>query len=100
MTTTEDPTKGATNDPKREALVRDIVDLIVDAVNLRHKNKGEITAETALVASGLDLDSLDILEIVVAIENRYQIKVQDANEGKQIFQNIGTIADFVQAKTA
>ena len=83
----------------REKLVREIVDLIVEAVNLRHKNKDEITSDTPLVSAGLDLDSLDILEIVVAIENRYKVKIQDADEGKMIFQNIGTIADFVQAKT-
>ena len=83
--------------PPREQLVREIVDLIVEAVNLRHKNKAEIQDDTALMGAGLDLDSLDLLEIVVALENRFQVKVKDAESGKKIFQNIGTIADFVQA---
>jgi acyl carrier protein len=84
----------------REALIKDIVDLVFTSVNLRHKNRDEVSADTPLVESGLNLDSLDILEIVVAIENRYQVKITDGAEGRRIFQNIGTIADFVQAKTA
>lgn len=84
----------------RAALVRNIAETIVEAVNLRHKNVDEITAETALMETGLELDSLDMLEVVVAVENRFGVKVADADEGKRVFRTIGTIAAFVEAKDA
>jgi len=84
---------------ERSQLVPEIVDLIVEAVNLRHKDKTQITESTALTGTGLELDSLDILEIVVAVEKRFGVKISSADEGKQVFQTIGTIADFVQSKT-
>ncbi len=80
----------------RQSLFKDVVDTIVNAVNLRHVNKEEITEATALVETGLQLDSLDMLEIVVAVEQRYKLKVNNAEDGKRIFRNIGTIVDFVQ----
>lgn len=84
----------------RAALVRNIAETIVEAVNLRHKNLDEITGETALMGSGLELDSLDMLEVVVAVENRFGVKVADAEQGKRVFRTIGTIAEFVEAKDA
>ena len=76
----------------------ELVDLILDSVNLRHKDRSQITRSTTLVGDGLGLDSLDILEIVVAVEKKYGIKVEGSEEGKMIFKNIGTLSDFVQNK--
>jgi acyl carrier protein len=87
------------NTTTRDQLVSDIIDLILESVNLRHKNKSEINSATPLMNSGLGLDSLDILEVVVALEKRFNVKIANSEEGKQIFQNIGTIADFVEAKS-
>ena len=84
----------------RVTLVRDIAQTIVEAVNLRHKNLDDITGETALMGAGLELDSLDMLEVVVAVETRFGVKIADADEGKRVFRTIGTIAEFVEAKDA
>ena len=83
---------------QRETKVREVVDMVVEAVNLRHKDKTQITAETALVGTGLSLDSLDILEIVVAVEKRFGVQINGADEGKKIFQTIGTLTDFIAEK--
>lgn len=77
----------------------EVVDLILDSVNLRHKDKNQIHASTALVGEGLGLDSLDILEIVVAVEKKYGVRVQGAEEGKEIFRSIGSLTDFIQKKS-
>jgi acyl carrier protein len=80
------------------ALQGELVDLILTSVNLRHKDRSQITSQTSLVGEGLGLDSLDILEIVVAVEKKYGIKISGAEEGTHIFQNIGTLTAFVQTK--
>jgi acyl carrier protein len=38
---------------------------------------------------------VDILEIVVAIEHKYKVKVKDADVGRKYFTSIGGIADFI-----
>lgn len=80
---------------QKEQLVSEISSLIVNAVNLHHVNKDELGAETSLRTGGLELDSVDILEVIVSIEQHYGIKVADAETGKKYFRTIGGIADFV-----
>jgi acyl carrier protein len=79
-------------------LIGQVIDVIVDAVNLRHVDKSTIGPETSLTQGGLGLDSVDILEVVVAVEQKFGVKVKDAESGKANFQTIGTIANFVLSK--
>lgn len=81
--------------PQRQQLVDEVTTLIIEAVNLHHLNRAEINADTTLGKGGLNLDSVDILEIVVSIEQRFKVKVQDADAGKKVFASIGGIADFI-----
>jgi acyl carrier protein len=82
---------------QRSDLVLEIIDLVVSSLNLHFLDKSSITADTTLMAGGIGLDSVDILEIVVAVEQRYGVKIQNAQQGQEVFKNIGTIADFVLA---
>jgi len=48
---------------------------------------------------GLGLDSLDVLELAVALEYRYGFQLQlDAEEGRRVFTNIKSLAEFVDEK--
>lgn len=79
----------------RDQLVREIRQLIVDSVQLQHIPVDQITADTTLFGEGLGLDSVDVLEVVVAVERCYGVKVRDAKSGQQIFRSVGSIADFI-----
>ncbi len=46
---------------------------------------------------GLELDSIDSLEIVVALSNEFSVEIGD--DDMMIFQSINTIADFIREKT-
>ncbi len=80
---------------EKEALTKEVKNLIVRAVNLHHLDPDEITAGTPFGPDGLNLDSVDILEIVVAVEQRYKVKVKDADIGRRSFRSAGDIADFI-----
>lgn len=84
----------------RQTVVSEVIDTIVNAVNLQHLDRSTIGAETPLTAGGLGLDSVDILEIVVAVEHRFRLKVGDPDTGRRYFKTIGTIADLVQLRAA
>jgi acyl carrier protein len=82
----------------RAELVEEVKTLILDAVQMKHVDRATIHADTSLRNGGLELDSVDILEVVIAIEQRYQVKVDDAEAGRAHFRTIGTIADFVESQ--
>lgn len=81
-------------DPSRER-IEEVVNLIIDSLNLKHLNSGEMNADTFLYGGGLELDSIDVLELVVAIEQKYRVKIENSQQGKEIFKTIGSIAQFI-----
>ncbi len=81
-----------------QQMVKEIAEVICQAVNLGHLNTSEMVSDTALMDGGMGLDSVDVLEAVLAIEHHFDIKIENAEEGKKHFHTLGTIADFVQSK--
>jgi acyl carrier protein len=79
-------------------LIPEITNLILQSVNLKHMKAEDISPDLPLTKDGLNLDSVDVLEVVVAIEQKYKVKVKDADVGRKYFQTIRGIADFVQAE--
>lgn len=47
----------------------------------------------------LGLDSIDALQLTVAIEKQYGISIQDANLARAIFQNLGTLRDWLRRQS-
>jgi acyl carrier protein len=47
---------------------------------------------------GLGLDSVDALQIVVALDKHYGLKISDADAAREILQNIATIAAAIRQK--
>lgn len=79
----------------REEVFHEVRNIIVGAVNLQHLDLETMTPETSLRDGGLELDSIDILEVVVAVEQHFNVKVGDAETGKKYFRTIGGVTDFV-----
>ena len=79
---------------QKDNLVFEIKGLLIELLNLHHLNPDELTADT-LLHDDLGLDSIDILEIVVCIENRYGIKIENAEKGKEILRSLGSISSFI-----
>jgi len=46
---------------------------------------------------GLGLDSLDAVELVVVIQKHFGILIKDMAKGREVFQSISTLADFIQS---
>ena len=55
----------------------------------------DIDEHEALFGDGLGLDSIDALELIVLLEKKYGIKLDNPAEGKKIFTNVAAIADYV-----
>lgn len=77
----------------------EIKSLIVDALQLEDIGPAEIDSDEPLFGGGLGLDSIDALELGVAIRQRYGIKIETVNdEVKAHFTNVRSLAKFIQAQ--
>jgi acyl carrier protein len=81
-----------------EQLLEEVIALVVESVNLRQIDRAMLGADTSLRKGGLELDSVDILEVIVAIEHKFGVKVDDAAMGEKHFRTLGAIADFVASQ--
>jgi acyl carrier protein len=72
--------------------------LIVEKLRLENVKPEEIQDEMPLFGEGLGLDSIDALELVVALEKEFGIKITDEEVGVKVFQNLNALAAFIQEK--
>ena len=79
----------------RQTLLKEVVQLVVDAVNLRGISVDDVTENTPIIGEGLGLDSVDILEVLVNIEQKYDVKIKSADEGQKIFHSVGSVVDYL-----
>ena len=80
-----------------EALMADLKIQIIDALNLKHLKPEDIGDDQPLFVEGLGLDSIDALELIVLMQQRYGIKISDPKEGPQIFKSVKAMAEFITA---
>ena len=82
-------------------LVLEIKDLIIEALGLEDISAQDIGDEQTLFGEGLGLDSVDALELGLAIQKKYGIKIDaDAKDTRNHFSNVASLAAFVTAKRA
>jgi acyl carrier protein len=81
---------------------RELADLLVESLNLEGTDPGDIDPEAPLFNTGLGLDSIDALELALAISKRYGFQLRSDNEdNRQIFASLRALAAHVQQhKTA
>jgi acyl carrier protein len=81
------------------ALQQEIAQLIVDTLNLEDVDATQIPVDQPLFGEGLGLDSVDALELALALQKRYDIRIaSDSKDARQHFATIASLADFVAAQ--
>ena len=80
-----------------DALKQELKEKIIAVLNLEDVSASDINNTDPLFGEGLGLDSFDALELIVLLDKDYGIKLTDPKEGKNIFQSIDTMADYVTA---
>ena len=75
----------------------DLKKLIIDSLALEEITPDDIKDDEPLFGSGLGLDSIDALELGMALKKKYHIDLgDDKEENKKHFYSVKTIADFVK----
>jgi len=76
-------------------LKKDIKELIITSLNLGEMSPDEIVDDAPLFQEGLGLDSIDALELAVAIERKYRVTIPDEAVGKKVFSSVSALAQYV-----
>ena len=79
-----------------EELIEKLKVQIIEQLNLEDMEPEDIDAEEPLFGTGLGLDSIDALELIVLLEKEYGIKIQNPKDGQKIFYSIKSMAEFIQ----
>ncbi len=81
-----------------EQLKQEIKEMIVERLGLEGMKPSEIDSDAPLFGDGLGLDSIDSLELVLGIEKKYGVKIQDEELGRQVLASVTSLAAFVAQK--
>jgi acyl carrier protein len=82
---------------KRKIVIDTFKNELIRRLNLPY-SADDLHEDIALLGAGLGLDSLDALEIVLCIENSFNIKIPDQNIS--VLRSINTVVDYVLEQQA
>jgi acyl carrier protein len=74
--------------------------MIVEELHLDGTEPDTISDTAPLFGDGLGLDSLDALQLAVAVEEHFSVRIADESEGKLAFASVDALAEFISAKRA
>jgi len=83
-----------------DKLMSDLKSQIVAQLNLQDVKPQDIGDDQPLFVEGLGLDSIDALELIVLLQQQYQIKLSNSDEGPKVFRTVRTMAEYITAHKA
>lgn len=83
------------------AAERELAQLLVESLNLEDVEAGAIDPEAPLFNTGLGLDSIDALELALAISKHYGFQLRsDSDENRRIFASLRALSAHVETSKA
>ncbi len=79
---------------------RELAELIIKFCNVEDVSPQDIPADAPLIGpdSPFGLDSLDAVEVVVAVQKTYGVRIGGKDSGREVLQSLKTLADFIRLK--
>ncbi len=84
-----------------EQLNQEIKQLIIDTLNLEGIGRDDIDTDAPLFGDGLGLDSIDALELGLAVKSRYNVVLSaESQEIRRHFFSVATLSAYIQSQSA
>lgn len=80
---------------EKAALANELKELIIKSLKLEDVKPDEIDLDAPLFGTGLGLDSIDALELLVAVEKKYGVRIPDEDVGKEAFASVNALAAYI-----
>lgn len=77
-------------------LHQELKTLIVETLNLEDVSPEDIADDEPLFGGGLDLDSIDALELVLHLEKTYGIKIRNSEASREALRTVDTLARYIE----
>ena len=78
-----------------EKLINELKVKIVEVLNLMDVRPEDIDEDAQLVGGELEIDSIDVLEMVIMIEKDYGVRIDSRELGVKVFATLGTLAEYI-----
>lgn len=78
-----------------DELLYPVKQMIIDALRIEGMTPDEIENDAPLFGEGLGLDSIDALQLVVAMEKEFGVVVPDAATGAKVFASVRSMAAYI-----
>ncbi len=83
------------------SLENELKQLIIDALDLEDIQVEDIDSHEPLFNEGLGLDSIDALELGLAIRKKYDVRIdQEQDDVVKIFTSVSSLAKFIESERA
>ena len=79
-------------------LLQELSETVIETLQLEDVSASEITRETTFFQGGLGLDSIDVLELVVAVEQRWGVRIDSKELGQKVMVSMGALVDHISAQ--
>jgi acyl carrier protein len=77
-----------------------IKEIIVESLRFDGMDPSSIEDDAPLMGEGLGLDSVDALELMVALEKEFGVKLENAEVGRAVLKSVSTLAAFIAERRA
>ena len=92
-------TRGMTTETQDQSLEFRLKKLIVEALILEDLKPEDIETEAPLFVEGLGLDSIDALELALAIHQEFGVRTTQGDErNREIFHSVKSLANFIRSE--
>lgn len=83
---------------ERQELEQELKRIIIEACNIPDAPE-DFPSEAALIGpeSPLDLDSLDAVEVVVAVQKRFGVRIGGEDSSREVLESVRTLAEYIQS---
>ncbi len=79
----------------KEALKKELKEHLVKYLNILDYQPEDIADDMPLFGDGLELDSIDSLEMIVMLEREYGIKINNPADGRKVLSTIESMANYI-----
>jgi acyl carrier protein len=85
----------------REQIEAELKALIIDALKLDETAPDDIDSEAPLASAGVGLDSIDVLELAMAVHRRFGVTTEgDDAANQRIYASVRSLAEFLEGQQA
>jgi acyl carrier protein len=82
----------------QDNLEQELIVMLIEACRVADPVTTDISFDAPLIGpdSPFDLDSLDAVEVVVAVQRKYNVRIESQESSRQVLQSLRTLADYIR----